>query len=86
APDIQYPTPGHPWSVELAHQDVSDRKLLTNRVRIYGDDIAVVVAEDVISAERALAAIKVTYEEYPVYLTPEQSMAPGANALHEEYP
>ncbi|MEG0596632.1 MAG: xanthine dehydrogenase molybdenum-binding subunit XdhA [Oscillospiraceae bacterium] len=86
APDIQYPTPGHPWSVELAHQDVSDRKLLTNRVRIYGDDIAVVVAEDVISAERALAAIKVTYEEYPVYLTPEQSMAPGANVLHEEYP
>ena len=26
-PDIQYPTPGHPWSVEKAHQDVSDRKL-----------------------------------------------------------
>lgn len=27
-PDIQYPTPGHPWSVEEAHQDVADRKLL----------------------------------------------------------
>ena len=45
-PDIQYPTPGHPWSVEKAHQDVSDRKLLNRRVRIYGDDIAAVVAED----------------------------------------
>ena len=43
-PDIQYPTPGHPWSVEKAHQDVSDRKLLNRRVRIYGDDIAAVVA------------------------------------------
>ena len=42
-PDIQYPTPGHPWSVEKAHQDVSDRKLLNRRVRIYGDDIAAVV-------------------------------------------
>lgn len=31
-PDIQYPTPGHPWSVEKAHQDVSDRKLLNRRV------------------------------------------------------
>ena len=27
-PDIQYPTPGHPWSVDPKHQDVSDRKLL----------------------------------------------------------
>ena len=63
APDIQYPTPGHPWSVEEAHQDVADRKLLSQRVRIYGDDIAVVVAEDEIAAERALKAIQVTYEE-----------------------
>ena len=55
-PDIQYPTPGHPWSVEKAHQDVSDRKLLNRRVRIYGDDIAAVVAEDEITArqERAM--------------------------------
>ena len=45
-PDIQYPTPGHPWSVDPKHQDVSDRKLLNRRVRIYGDDIAAVVAED----------------------------------------
>ena len=24
-PNHCYPTPGHPWSVELAHQDVADR-------------------------------------------------------------
>ena len=77
-PDIQYPTPGHPWSVEAAHQDVADRKLLAQRVRIYGEDIAVVVAEDEIAAEHALKAIKVTYEEYPVYTDPEAAMAPGA--------
>ena len=39
APDIQFPTPGHPWSVEEAHQDISDRRLLTTRVRTYGDDM-----------------------------------------------
>jgi len=85
-PDIQYPTPGHPWSTEPSHQDVSDRKLLTDRVRIYGDDIAVVVAEDPVSAQRALGQIQVTYEEYPVVLTPAQATAPGAAAIHAEHP
>ena len=85
-PDIQYPTPGHPWSVESAHQDVSDRKLLNRRVRIYGDDIAAVVAEDLVTARRALNLIKVEYEEYPVALEPEQAMAEGAPVIHEEHP
>lgn len=85
-PDIQYPTPGHPWSTDPRHQDVSDRRLLNRRVRIYGDDIAVVVAVDEITAQRALETIRVEYEEYPVYITPEQATAPRAVALHEEYP
>ena len=81
-----FPTAGHPWSVEKAHQDVADRRLLNEHVRLYGDDIAAVVAEDGISAARALKLIKVEYEEYPFYLTPEESMAPGAAAIHEEKP
>ena len=85
-PDIQFPTPGHPWSVEPAHQDVSDRKLLNRRIRIYGDDIAAVIAEDEVAAARAARLIKVEYEEYPVYVTPEQAMAEGAVAIHEETP
>ena len=86
APAIQYPTPGHPWSVEAAHQDVCDRRLLTDRVRVYGDDIAAVVAEDAVSAERALRKIRVEYEEYPVITDPEQAMnAPGV-PVHEEHP
>ena len=32
-PDINFGTPGHPWSVEEAHQDVRDRHLLNRRVR-----------------------------------------------------
>lgn len=76
-PEIQYPTPGHPWSVEPAHQDVADRKLLNRRVRIYGDDIAAVVAVDEITARRALERIRVEYEEYPPVLTPQAAMAPA---------
>ena len=85
-PDIQYPTPGHPWSVEKGHQDVADRKLLNRRVRIYGDDIAAVIAEDEVTAKRALELISVEYEELPVVLEPEQAMAEGAPVLHEERP
>ncbi|MEG2841931.1 MAG: xanthine dehydrogenase molybdenum-binding subunit XdhA, partial [Ruthenibacterium sp.] len=85
-PNIQFPTPGHPWSTEKAHQDVSDRKLLNTRVRIYGDDIAAVVATDNVAADRALRAIKVEYETYPVYIHPRDAMAEGAVAIHEEKP
>lgn len=81
-PDHCYPTPGHPWSVELAHQDVADRNLLTGRVRYYGDDIAAVVAEDEIIASRALKLIKVEYEEYPVEIHPRKSMYGSNPPIH----
>ena len=85
-PDIQFPTPGHPWSVETAHQDIADRKLLNPRVRVYGDDIAAVIAEDEIAANRAARLVKAEYEEYEPMLTVEAAMAEGATVLHEEKP
>lgn len=85
-PDIQFPTAGHPWSVEEAHQDIADRKLLNTRVRVYGDEIAAIVAEDEIAAARAARLVKVEYEEYEPLLTPEAAMAEGATQLHEEKP
>lgn len=85
-PDIQFPTPGHPWSVEEAHQDISDRRMLNTRVRVYGDDIAAVVAEDEVAAARAVRLIKAEYEEYEPLLNPEAAMAEGASVLHKEKP
>lgn len=85
-PDIQYPTAGHPWSTEKKHQDISDRKLLNQRVRFYGDDIAVVIAETEIAAKQALALIQVKYEEYPPVFTVADAMKPGATVIHEEKP
>lgn len=81
-PDHCYPTPGHPWSVELAHQDVADRNLLTGRIRYYGDDIAAVIAEDEVTASRALRLIKVEYEEYPVEIHPKKSMWGSRPPVH----
>lgn len=83
-PTHPYPTPGHPWSVETAHQDVSDRNLLTGRIRYYGDDIAAVVAEDEVTASRALRLIKVEYEEYPVQIHPRESMKGSNPPIHQE--
>lgn len=85
-PDIQFPTAGHPWSVEPSHQDVADRKLLNQRVRCYGDDIAVVIARDEVTADRALKLIQVEYEEYPPLVTIEAALAPNALPIHEACP
>ena len=82
-PDHCYPTPGHPWSVEPAHQDIADR-ILTGRIRYYGDDIAAVVAEDEVTASRALKLIKVEYEEYPVEIHPRKSMYGSNPPIHFE--
>jgi len=85
-PSIDFPTPGHPWSTDPGHQDVADRRLLNRRVRIYGDDIAAVVAEDELSAARAARLIRVEYEEYPALVSVEQAELPGASLLHESSP
>ncbi|MEA4971497.1 MAG: xanthine dehydrogenase subunit XdhA [Candidatus Pelethousia sp.] len=85
-PQYKFPTAGHPWSTDPAHQDVADRLLLTSKVCFYGDDVAAVVAENEVAAMQAVRAIKVEYEEYPVVLDVQKAMAPDAPQIHEDYP
>ena len=85
-PPYKFPTAGHPWSTDPAHQYVADRLLLTKHIRFYGDDIAAVVAEDEVAAQQALRAIKVEYEAFPFVLDAQEAMKPEAPQLHEEYP
>ena len=85
-PDIQFPTAGHPWSTEKAHQDICDRKLLNTRIRVWGDEIAVVVARDRVSAARAARLVHAEIEAFPPLSTPAEAMAPGATPLHSEHP
>ena len=86
APDIEFPTAGHPWSTDPHHQDVADRKLLNRHVRYYGDEVAVVIAEDDIAAAQAVRAIRVEYEVLPFVLDVQEAMAPEAPQLHERCP
>lgn len=85
-PDIQFATAGHPWVLDPAGQDVSDRKLLNRRVRLYGDDIAAVIATDELAATQAARLLKVEYESLPPVLTTEDALKGGQMPIHEEFP
>ena len=78
-----FPTSGHPFSMDPAQRDIADRPLLTDIVRLYGDEIAAVIAEDELTAEKAVKKIKAEYEEYPFYLDPEEAVKDGAVEIHE---
>jgi xanthine dehydrogenase molybdenum-binding subunit len=85
-PDIEFPTAGHPWSTVQKYQDIADRKLLNTRVRLYGDDIAAVIAETELVAIEAIKKIKVEYEEYTPLLTIEDALQNTSIPIHEEKP
>ena len=85
-PDIEYATAAGAWQPDPGHRPVADRKILNSKVRFVGDDIAAVVAEDEISAARALRAIRVTYEELPAVFEVKEAMAAGAPIIHEGHP
>lgn len=85
-PKYYFPTAGHPWSTDVAHQDVADRLLLQEHVRFYGDDVAAVVAENEVAAAQAIRALRVEYEELPFVLDVQKAMEEEAPLIHEEYP
>ncbi|MEG1847157.1 MAG: xanthine dehydrogenase molybdenum-binding subunit XdhA [Lachnospiraceae bacterium] len=85
-PQIPFGTAGHPWSTQVSHQDTADRLLLNQRVRLYGDDIAAVIARDSIAADRARRLIQVEYEEYSPILTTEEALRAEGEPIHAERP
>ena len=81
-PKSLYATAGHPYSLDPAHKDVEDRLLLTEHVRYWGDEIAIVVAENNIVLQEALKLIEVEYETYEPLVDPQTSLAKGAREIH----
>jgi aldehyde oxidoreductase len=60
--------------------------LCEDKVRAYGDPVAIVAADTREHARAAAAAVKVTYEKLPVMKTPEEALAPGAVQIHPHSP
>ena len=57
--------------------------LAGDKVRHYGDAIAMVAAEREEIAEEALSLIRVEFEDLPAVFDPEEAMAPGAPVIHQ---
>ncbi|HEY1597514.1 MAG TPA: xanthine dehydrogenase family protein molybdopterin-binding subunit [Thermoleophilaceae bacterium] len=63
---------------------IKDRPIVAiERVRFHGEPVAAVAAEDEATAEAALQAIEVVYEELPLVDTIERALEPDAALLHE---
>jgi len=61
-----------------------DARMFDTKVRFVGDRVAAVAAETEEMAERALAAIRVEYEELPAVLSIDEARRPGAAIVHDE--
>lgn len=66
---------------------VADQPILAeDKVRSFGDPIAIVAARTKAQALAAAAAVKVEYESLPVYKSPKEAMAEGAVQIHDQWP
>jgi xanthine dehydrogenase molybdenum-binding subunit len=81
-PRTQFATAGHPYSLDPAYKDVEDRLLLTRDVRYWGDEIAIVVAENNLVLQEALKLIQVDYEAYQPLVSTQDALAQGAREIH----
>jgi CO/xanthine dehydrogenase Mo-binding subunit len=78
APGVRFNTQN--WFV--GQKNPLDQQLFPGAARFIGDPVAAVVAEDKPTAQRAVEAIKVTYEKLPVTIDPEIAVK-GNVGLHE---
>ena len=66
---------------------VHDQPIMArDKVRYVGEAIAAVAAEDALTAKRAVAAIKVVYEQLAPVFDPDEAMLPGAPVVHDYAP
>lgn len=84
APESRFPTAGHPWSVEEKHQDICDRRVLDDRVRLWGDYVAAVIARTPLAAAKAARLVKVEYEEYAPLLSAREAISAEGPPMHDE--
>ena len=72
----------HPRSASVT----CDQYILDDKVRYWGEGIAVVAATTEDIAEEALGLIDVEYDELPAVFTIEDALRPGAPLIHEREP
>src|ERR1700752_1427945 len=64
-----------PWT---HGESLKDKPFLAQgKVRFIGEPVAAVAAEDEDTAQAAVKMIEVEYEDFPVYIDPEEACQPG---------
>lgn len=63
-----------------------DMYVLDKKVRYFGEPVAAVAAVDEETAEKALKAISIKYEELEPVFAPIEALRDGAPVVHEDYP
>ena len=64
---------------------VPDHPILAiDKVRYYGEPVALVVADSVHAASDAAEAVRVRYEDLPVMIEPDEALEPDAPLIHTE--
>jgi putative selenate reductase molybdopterin-binding subunit len=79
-PRVPHTTAGQSWPEPSPY----DTYLLDSKMRLVGDRVAAVAAENRAVAEEALRLIEVEYEVLPAILEIEQAMIDGAPVIHDE--
>jgi len=69
-------------TTEVGLLEAKHQVLVKNRVRYYGEAVALVAADTIDAANRALELIEVEYEEIPGVFDPIAAMKPDAPKLH----
>ncbi|MEA2057166.1 MAG: molybdopterin cofactor-binding domain-containing protein [Actinomycetota bacterium] len=77
---VRYASGGQSYPNPLPYDQVS----FDDKVRHVGDRVAVVAAESVEIAEKAVQLIDVTYEVLPAVFDENEAIAPGAPVIHDE--
>jgi carbon-monoxide dehydrogenase large subunit len=86
APDRQYLMPAK-WRAQVPHKILSPRQplLVADKVRHFGEPLAVIVAESRYAAEDAAALAVLDLEPLPAVTDAEAALAPGAALVHDHF-
>ncbi|MBI3992834.1 MAG: xanthine dehydrogenase family protein molybdopterin-binding subunit [Candidatus Lambdaproteobacteria bacterium] len=76
---------GNHWLAGVPMNVPDYTALATDKVGFVGHNIAVVVANDPYTAQDALDAIKVDFEDLPVVMDPVKAAQPGSPVIHEQF-
>jgi putative selenate reductase molybdopterin-binding subunit len=79
-PDHRYTTAGQGYPEPSPY----DARMFDTKVRFVGDRVAVVAADTLEAARRAVELIEVDYEPLPAVLSIDEARAPGAPVIHDE--